>query len=88
MPYELNPDVVSTQLDDKESVLLNLKTRKYYTINETGSVIWNGLQDGKSADEIAELLTVDFEIDLGDARVHVDEFISRLAKDGILTEKR
>lgn len=85
MTYQLNPDIVSTQLDDKESVLLNLKTRKYYTINETGSVIWNGLKDGKSPDEIAGILTKEFEIELDAARVHVDEFIAQLASDGILT---
>ncbi|MDX1741142.1 MAG: PqqD family protein [Rhodothermales bacterium] len=86
MAYELSPDIVSTQLDDNEAVLLNLKTRKYYTINETGSVIWNGLKEGKSTDEIADALTAEFEIEKDDAMVHVDEFIGKLVSDGIVTE--
>ena len=85
--YELNPDIVSKQLDDGKSVLVDGKTRKFFAINETGSVIWNGLKEDKSADEITLLLTIDFAIDREEARVHVDEFIDRLISDGILTKK-
>ncbi len=85
--YELNPDIVSKQLDDGKSVLVDGKTRKFFAINETGSVIWNGLKEDKSPDEITLLLTIDFAIEREEARAHVDEFIDRLISDGILTTK-
>jgi hypothetical protein len=85
--YEPNPDIVSTQLDSEESVLLSLKAHKYYMINETGSVIRNGLTEGKTSDEIADTLSTDFEIEKDDEITHVEEFITRLPSDDIITER-
>lgn len=84
MKYAANPDVVSTSLDDNESVLLNLKTRRYYTINETGSVIWNELKAGRSTEEIVSALTREFDITEEAARTHVDSFLEELMADDIV----
>lgn len=84
MKYNPNPDVVSTELEDNESVLLNLKTRVYYEINETGSVIWNGVVDGKSVVEIAEAVMDEYEIELDDAVTHVQSFLVGLAEHGLV----
>ncbi len=82
--YVPNADVVSTELEDSETVLLNLKTRVYYSINETGSVIWNRLHSGKSVPEIAESLTDEYEIELSEAISHVESFLSGLADNGLV----
>ena len=84
MKYIPNPDVVSTELEDSESVLLNLKTRVYFSINETGSTIWNALVDGQSVVEIAATVTSEYEISEVEALIHVEAFLSGLAENGLV----
>ena len=57
-----DPDVVVTELDDKEAVLLHLGTKMYYTLNETGIRIWQLLSDGHSIGEASETIHNEYDI--------------------------
>ncbi|NNE33932.1 MAG: PqqD family protein, partial [Rhodothermales bacterium] len=59
--YVNNPDVVSTEMDDEESVLLDLTTRHYFTLNPTGVVIWDRICAGDDMDGIVEAVVSEFE---------------------------
>ncbi len=83
--YIHNPDVVSTEMDDDESVLLDLKTRHYFTLNPTGVVIWDRVCSGDSLEEIVDAVTVEFEIDADAALPYVELFLTSLEKEGLIT---
>ena len=57
-----DPDVVVTELDDKEAVLLHLGTKMYYTLNETGIRIWQLLSEGLSISEASETIYNEYDI--------------------------
>ncbi len=57
-----DPDVVVTELDDKEAVLLHLGTKMYYTLNETGIRIWQLLSEGHSISEASETIYNEYDI--------------------------
>ena len=57
-----DPDVVVTELDDKEAVLLHLGTKMYYTLNETGIRIWQLLSEGHSISEASETIHNEYDI--------------------------
>jgi hypothetical protein len=57
-----DPDVVVTELDDKEAVLLHLGTKMYYTLNETGIRIWQLLSEGHSIIETSETIYNEYDI--------------------------
>ncbi len=57
-----DPDVVVTELDDKEAVLLHLGTKMYYTLNETGIRIWQLLSEGLSISEASETIHKEYDI--------------------------
>jgi len=59
---EPDPDVVITELEGKEAVLLNLSTKMYYTLNETGLRIWQMLSSGRTFGEISETLSGEFDV--------------------------
>jgi hypothetical protein len=40
----LHPDVVDTELDNGEMVLLHLESKTYYSLNLTAMRIWQGLK--------------------------------------------
>lgn len=83
--YIPNPNVVSTELDDAESVLLDLNTRRYYTLNETGVVIWQQLKDGKSIREVAVAVASRFDITADEATTFVEVFVSSLEQEGLVS---
>ncbi|QII11529.1 hypothetical protein KsCSTR_21500 [Candidatus Kuenenia stuttgartiensis] len=51
-----DPDVVITELEGKEAVLLHLGTKMYFTLNETGLWIWQMLSSGLTPGEISEII--------------------------------
>ena len=57
-----DPDVVVTELDDKEAVLLHLGTKMYFTLNETGIRIWQLLSEGHSISEASEKIHNEYDI--------------------------
>lgn len=82
--YRPNPNVVATTLEDAESVLLDLETRRYYTLNETGTRIWQLLSEGRPVSDIAVVLTSEFEVSENDARDHARALIDELVEDGLI----
>jgi hypothetical protein len=58
-----HPDVVDTALDDGETALLHLETRTYFSLNATGSRIWQSLKEGLSLAEVSRRLQKEFRID-------------------------
>ena len=69
--YRPSSDVVSTQLDEEEAVLLSLETQQYYSLNETGSRVWDLLSDGHDAEAIAEAIAEEVGIEEEIGRAHV-----------------
>lgn len=82
-----NPDVQATNMDG-ETVLLDLSTGRYYTLNRVGSLIW-GLCTGKQTiSDIHAVLCNRFDVAperaLGDLVTLVDQLI----KEGLLQQER
>ena len=58
-----HPEVVDTELDDQETVLLHLQSKLYFTLNPTGTRIWQGLKDNLTLRQISERLQEEFAVD-------------------------
>jgi hypothetical protein len=54
--------VVATDFDGGEGILVDLNTKKYYQLNETAMVVWKGLENGKTLDEIVADITSSYEV--------------------------
>lgn len=83
--------MVFTDLDDGSAVLLHLDNKFYYSLNATGSFMWQQIE--KSAGSItvaklAEALCQHFDVTPEQARADVKEFIEDLAKEGLVTVKQ
>lgn len=78
--YRPSPEVVDTTLPNGEVVLLQLATRSYYTLNQTGSQIWQLLARQLSIDEICGALGEKYDVTPDEARASVSELLSRLAE--------
>ncbi len=59
---EPDPDVVCTRLESGETVLLHLGTTTYFSLNETGSQIWQLMSEGSTLGEISRQLESEFDV--------------------------
>ena len=55
-------DVIFTDLDGVEGVLVDLNTKKYYQLNETATLIWRGLEKGMPIENIVKDLTDSYDV--------------------------
>lgn len=79
-----HPSLVFTRLDDAEAVLLHLDTKRYYTLNETGSRIWELLQQGRSAQHIVQALQNDYAVTNEEAMPVLSAFVGELQQEGLI----
>ena len=67
--------VVVTDFDGGEGILVDLNTKKYYQLNETAMVVWKGLEQGKTTNEIAADITSTYQVGLDQATMSVQRIL-------------
>jgi hypothetical protein len=75
-----HPEVVDTELDTGETVLLQLESTTYYSLNTTGTRIWQGLKRGLTLQEISQRLQGEFEVAAEQANRSVLALVDELAQ--------
>ena len=54
--------VVFTDFDGDEGILVDLNAKRYYQLNETAMLVWKGLEQGKTINEIVLDVTACYEV--------------------------
>jgi len=67
--------VVVTDFDGGEGILVDLNTKKYYQLNETAMLVWKGLEQGKTMNEIVADMTSNYEVAQDQATVSVQRIV-------------
>jgi Coenzyme PQQ synthesis protein D (PqqD) len=80
---EMLPHVLVRFLD-KESVLLNLETERYYGLDETGTRMWQLLTSAPSIEAAYQELQNEFDVESELLRLHLSELLGRLVENGLL----
>lgn len=70
-------EVVATDLDGTEVVLLHLESKTYYSLNATGRQIWQGLKEGQTLKTISQRLLEKFEVE----EDHANQSVLTLIQD-------
>jgi hypothetical protein len=63
--------VVVTDFDGGEGILVDLNTKRYFQLNETAMIVWRGLEQGKSIDEIVNDVTTSYDVETEHATTSV-----------------
>jgi len=69
---------VRTTITADGAVLMNIKGGQMITLNPIGSIIWRGLADGRSQEQIASGLASEFGLPMEQTLADVNEFIEQL----------
>ena len=79
------PHVVAETLDG-EATIVDLDSGTYYALNESGSLIWDGLIAGAPVDAVTEQLAGAYELNAGEAARAVDDLTKHLLKAKLIVE--
>ena len=82
--YKLSAQVVSTELDPTEAVLLHLENHNYYTLNETGWFVWKLIEQELDIREIANKIREEFDVEAERAEQCVLELIEQLHQENLV----
>jgi hypothetical protein len=75
-----HPQVVDTELDEGEVVLLHLESKIYYSLNLTGQRIWRGLKDRLTLKDISSRLQEEFNVNAERADRSVLDLVNELCQ--------
>lgn len=81
--YRIVPDALSASLTDG-AVLLNLYTKRYFSLNDTGSRIWSLLEQQASDDEIVETLVREYDVEKPEAARAVNHLLDDLIAERLI----
>jgi hypothetical protein len=82
-----SPDVQGTSMEG-ETVLLDLSTGRYYTLNRLGSVIWEHCTGYNTISDIHAVLCDRFDVSPDRALDDLIALVNQLVKEGLLQQER
>jgi hypothetical protein len=80
-----DPEVVCTPLRNGEGVLLHLGTQCYFTLNETGLMVWRLMEQGLKLGAIGDELTARFRVSGPQASQHVLDLADQLLAERLIS---
>lgn len=81
--YRIVPDALSASLSDG-AVLLQLYTKRYFSLNDTGSRIWSLLEQHASQDEIVETLVREYDVETSEVTLAVRRLLDDLLAERLI----
>ena len=78
------PSHVLVRFLDKESVLLNIETERYFGLDETGTRMWQLVTGSPNIDAAYQELLAEFDVEPELLRSNLMELLSRLVDSGLL----
>ena len=79
-----NPDVIAKRLD-QTCVLVHIPTNRIFELNETGSRVWEMIGESLGTDQIVQRLADEFDVEEAQAADEVNELLTRLRNEGLLS---
>jgi len=79
-----SPDVLAAHLES-ESVLLDVRSKRYYRLNATAAAVWKGLESGLAGEPLLDHLAAAFQADRAVMAGEVKALLEGFAARGLVT---
>jgi coenzyme PQQ synthesis protein D (PqqD) len=77
-------DIVFTDFEAGEAILVDLNTTKYYQLNETGALIWRGLENGSTIEDIVSEMQTVYDVSSEHALASVEKLLLTLESNKLV----
>ena len=81
--YAVSPDAACAPVEDG-AVVLNMRTKRYYSLNETGAMIWGLLEDEMAVEDVVARVVERYDVDEVKARRAVAVLLDELAVEALI----
>ncbi|GBD33052.1 hypothetical protein HRbin33_02031 [bacterium HR33] len=82
--YRIAPEVLVADLDG-EAVVLDVRQKTYYQLNETAAAIWHALEGGADENSVVRRLVVQFAVDEETALADTRRLLAELEERSLVT---
>ena len=79
----ISPDVLFRELVG-EAVLLDLKSQRYFGLDEVGTRIWQLLDERRQTEAVLEAMLAEFDVEEGALRRDLAVFLHQLTDAGLI----
>jgi hypothetical protein len=83
MRYSVSADAACAVVEDG-AVVLNMRTKRYYSLNETGTVIWRLLEEEMPVADIVARLVEQYDVEPGVASAAVSKLLDDLTSEALI----
>ena len=84
--YTVSPDAACASVDDG-TVVLNMRTKRYYSLNETGATVWRMLENDAAPAEIAGELVAIYDVTEATAIETVEGLLRELEAEALVAPR-
>jgi hypothetical protein len=81
--YSISPDAAFASVEDG-AVVLHMGTKRYYSLNETGTFVWRGLEGGIARAEIVAQLVDEYDVGIAEAEIAVARLLDALLRESLI----
>ena len=81
--FAVTPDAALAEVEDG-AVVLNVRTKRYYSLNETAIVVWRMLEQEASVDECTARLVELHDVDTATAARAVHALVDELLAEALI----
>ena len=83
MRYTISPDAAFAAVEDG-AVVLHMGTKRYYSLNETGTFVWRRLEDGAQRSEIVAQVVDEYDVGIAEAEMAVARLLDELVQERLI----
>jgi hypothetical protein len=81
-----SPPIIQETID-QETIMVNLETGSYYSLNPVGTYIWSALESGAAVGDLAAGVAQRFAADPAAVEPDVRPFVDRLAEEKLIVPR-
>lgn len=79
-----NAGAVAAKVIDGEAIIMNLANGAYYSMDGAGSVIWEGIEQSQSIEEITRRVCSRYSANMFVVRADIDRLVNELLAEGLI----
>lgn len=81
--YAVSPDAACAAVEDG-AVVLNMRTKRYYSLNETGATVWRLLEDETAVEGVIARIVELYDVDEAVAGRTISVLLDELAGEALI----
>lgn len=83
MHFTISPDAAFAAVEDG-AVVLHMGTKRYYSLNETGTFVWRRLEDGDPRPTIVTAMVETYDVGIAEAEMAVARLLEELEQERLI----